>query len=38
LKQKRFAKQTKEEKDCRIVRRRPDLQNIEEVVRIDLSM
>jgi hypothetical protein len=39
LKQKqRFAEQTKEEKNCRIVRRRPDLQNREEVVRIDLSV
>jgi hypothetical protein len=38
LKQRRIAEQTKEEKNCRTVRRRPDLQNREEVVRIDLSV
>jgi hypothetical protein len=37
LKQRRIAEQIEEEKNCRIVRRRPYLQNI-EVVRIDLSM
>jgi hypothetical protein len=30
--------QTEEEKNCRTVRSRPDLQNREEVVRIDLSV
>jgi hypothetical protein len=38
LKQSRIAEQTEEEKNCRTVRNRPDLQNKEEVVRIDLSM
>jgi hypothetical protein len=38
LKQSRFAELTKEEKNCRTVRRRPDLQNREEEVRIDLSL
>jgi hypothetical protein len=31
------AEQTEEEKNCRTVRRRPDLQNKERLVRIDLS-
>jgi hypothetical protein len=31
------AEQTVEEKNCRIVRRRPDLQNKERLLRIDLS-
>jgi hypothetical protein len=38
LKQSRIAEQTEEEKNCRTVRSRPDLQNREEVVRIDLSV
>jgi hypothetical protein len=38
LKQSRIAEQIEEEKNCRTVRRRPDLQNREEVVRIDLSV
>jgi hypothetical protein len=38
LKQSRIAKQIEEEKNCRTVRSRPDLQNKEEVVRIDLSV
>jgi hypothetical protein len=38
LKKSRIAEQTKEEKNYRTVRRRPDLQNKEEVVRIDLSV
>jgi hypothetical protein len=35
---RRIAEQTEEEKNCRTVRSRPDLQNREEVVRIDLSV
>jgi hypothetical protein len=35
---RRIIEQTEEEKNCRTVRSRRDLQNIEEVVRIDLSM
>jgi hypothetical protein len=35
---RRIAEQTEEEKNCRTVRSRPDLQNIEEVVRINLSV
>ena len=38
MKQRRFAEQTKEEKNCRMVRRRPDLQNKERLVRTDLSV
>jgi len=38
LKPRKIAEQTKEEKNCRIVKSRPDLHNIEEVVRIDLSV
>jgi hypothetical protein len=38
LKKRRIAEQTEEEKNCRTVRSRPDLQNREEVVRIDLSV
>jgi hypothetical protein len=38
LKHRRIAEQTEEEKNCRTVRSRPDLQNKEEVVRIDLSV
>jgi hypothetical protein len=38
LKQSRIAEQTKEEKNCRTVRRKTDLQNKEEVARIDLSV
>jgi hypothetical protein len=33
-----LAEQTEEEKNCRTVRRRPDLQNKERLVRIDLSV
>ena len=35
LKQRRTVEKTEEDKNCRTVRTRPDLQNIEEVVRID---
>jgi hypothetical protein len=38
VKQSRIAEQIKEEKNFRAVRSRPDLQNREEVVRIDLSV
>jgi hypothetical protein len=38
LKQSRIAEQTEEEKNCRTVRSKPDLQNREEVVRINLSV
>jgi hypothetical protein len=38
LKQSRTAEQTEEEKNCRTVRSKPDLQNREEVVKIDLSV
>ena len=38
LKQSRIAEQTEEEKNCRTIRNIPDLQNKEEVVRIDLSV
>jgi hypothetical protein len=35
---RRIAEQIEEEKNCRTVRSKPDLQNREEVVRIDLSV
>jgi hypothetical protein len=35
--QSRPTEQIEEENNCRIVRRRPDLQNKERLVRIDLS-
>jgi hypothetical protein len=38
LKQRRIAEHIEEEKNCRTVRSRSDLQNKEEVVRIDLSV
>jgi hypothetical protein len=38
LKQSRIVEHTEEEKNCRTVRSKPDLQNREEVVRIDLSV
>ena len=38
LKKRRIAEQTEEEKNCKIVRSNRDLQNREEVVRIDLSV
>jgi hypothetical protein len=38
LKHSRIAEQIEEEKNCRTVRSRLDLQNREEVVRIDLSV
>jgi hypothetical protein len=38
LKQSRIAEQVEEEKNCKTIRSRPDLQNKEEMVRIDLSV
>ena len=38
LKQRKIVEQIEEEKNCKTVRSRPDLQNKEEVVRIDLSV
>ena len=38
LNKRRIVEQIEEEKNCIIVRSRLDLQNIEEVVRIDLSV
>jgi hypothetical protein len=38
LKQRRIAEQIEEEKNGKTVRSRPNLQNREEVVRIDLSV